>query len=224
MEGQPIGVFFMPIYAGVNPENGNALFNVYSDKDCKTVTRTTTVFNEATQCVAGNPNPRLTGGLNNSFAFKGFDLSVLFQFVEGNDTYIGGHGRWSRGNGVFEDNSVRDQLGSWTTTNRNTNIPEARYLITNGNQNSSRYISDGSYLRLKNVTLSYNVPRRLISDYGFTKARLFATGVNLLTWTNYLGWDPEMNTDFLAGNISLGTDFYTAPQAKTITVGIDIGF
>ncbi len=224
MEGQPIGVFFMPIYAGVDPDNGNALFNIYSDKDCKSVTSTTTNFNLATQCVAGNPNPRFTGGLNNSFAYKGFDLNVLFQFVEGNDTYIGGHGRWSRGNGVFEDNSVRDQLGSWTTSNRNTNIPEARYLLTNGNQNSSRYISDGSYLRLKNVTLSYNVPRRLISDYGFTKARLFATGVNLLTWTNYLGWDPEMNTDFLAGNISLGTDFYTAPQAKTITVGIDIGF
>jgi len=224
IEGQPIGVFFMPIYAGVDPENGNALFNIYSDSDCKSVTSTTTNFNLATQCVAGNPNPRFTGGLSNSFAYKGFDLNVLFQFVEGNDTYIGGHGRWSRGNGVYEDNSVRDQFGSWTTSNRNTNIPEARYLVPNGNQNSSRYISDGSYVRLKNVTLSYNVPRRLIGDYGFTKARLFATGVNLLTWTNYLGWDPEMNTDFLAGNISLGTDFYTAPQAKTITVGIDIGF
>jgi hypothetical protein len=214
----------MPIYAGVDPENGNALFNIYSDSDCKTVTSTTTSFNAATPCVAGNPNPRYTGGLSNSVAYKGFDLNVLFQFVEGNDTYIGGHGRWSRGNGVYEDNSVRDQLNSWTSSNRNTNIPEARYLVPNGNQNSSRYISDGSYVRLKNVTLSYNVPRRLIGDYGFTKARLFATGVNLMTWTNYLGWDPEMNTDFLAGNISLGTDFYTAPQAKTITVGIDIGF
>ncbi len=224
MEGQPIGVFFMPIYAGVDPENGNALFNIYSDSDCKTVTSTTTSFNSATQCVAGNPNPRFTGGLSNSFAYKGFDLNVLFQFVEGNDTYIGGHGRWSRGNGVFEDNSVRDQLNSWTSSNRNTNVPEARYLSTNGNQNSSRYISDGSYVRLKNVTLSYNIPRRLIGEYGFTKARLFASGVNLLTWTNYLGWDPEMNTDFLAGNISLGTDFYTAPQAKTLTFGIDIGF
>lgn len=224
MEGQPIGVFFMPIYAGVDPENGNALFNIYSDSDCKTVSSTTTSFNAATRCVAGNPNPRYTGGLSNSVAYKGFDLNVLFQFVEGNDTYIGGHGRWSRGNGVYEDNSVRDQLNSWTSSNRNTNIPEARYLSPNGNQNSSRYISDGSYVRLKNVTLSYNVPRRLIGDYGFTKARLFATGVNLMTWTNYLGWDPEMNTDFLAGNISLGTDFYTAPQAKTITVGIDIGF
>lgn len=224
MEGQPIGVFFMPIYAGVNPDNGDALWYTYSDDDCKVQTGTTSVFNDANMCVAGNPNPRFTGGFNNSFAYKGFDLSVLFQFVEGNDTYIGGHGRWSRGNGVFEDNSVSDQLRSWTTNNRNTNIPEARYLITNGNQHSSRYISDGSYIRLKNVTLSYNVPRRLIGDYGFTKARLFATGVNLMTWTNYLGWDPEMNTDWLAGNISLGTDFYTAPQAKTFTVGIDIGF
>ena len=224
IEGQSIGVFFAPEYAGVDPTNGNALFNVYSDDTCSEFVETTRLYNSATPCVIGNPNPKLIGGLGNTLTYNGFELNVLFQFVYGNDAYIGGHGRWSRGNGIFEDNSMRDQLNSWTPENTNTNIPEARYIVSNGNQHSSRYISDASYLRLKNVTLGYQVPRSMLTTTGLNSVRLYATGVNLLTWTKYKGWDPEMNTDFLAGNISLGTDFYTAPQARTISFGVDIGF
>jgi TonB-dependent starch-binding outer membrane protein SusC len=225
MEGYSIGVFYAPKFYGVNPENGTALFSIYEDEEtCKDFKETTTSYNAATRCVIGNPNPKFVGGLGNTVTFRGFELNVLFQFVYGNDAYIGGHGRWSRGNGIFEDNSMRDQLNSWTPQNRNTNVPEARYIVTNGNQHSSRYISDGSYLRLKNVTLGYNVPRSMLNQTGLTKMRLYATGVNLWTLTNYKGWDPEMNTDFLAGNISQGMDFYTAPQARTITFGVDIGF
>jgi TonB-dependent starch-binding outer membrane protein SusC len=224
LEGESIGVFFAPKFYGVDPENGNALFSIYEDDDCKVFQESTTNYNTATNCVIGNPNPELIGGIGNNFSYRGFELNVLFQFVYGNDGYIGGHGRWSRGNGIFEDNSTRDQLNSWTPNNRNTNIPEARYLSTNGNQHSSRYISDASYMRLKNVTLGYSLPNRILSNTGLTRVRLFATGVNLVTWTKYKGWDPEMNTDFLASNIGLGTDFYTAPQAKTFTFGIDLGF
>ncbi|TVQ11282.1 MAG: TonB-dependent receptor [Balneolaceae bacterium] len=224
LEGQSIGVFFAPKFYGVDPENGNALFSIYEDDDCKVFQETTTSYNAATNCVIGNPNPEFIGGIGNNFSYRGFELNVLLQFVYGNDAYIGGHGRWSRGNGIFEDNSMRDQLNSWTPTNRNTNIPEARYVSSNGNQHSSRYISDASYMRLKNVTLGYTVPTRVLANTGLTRVRLFATGVNLITWTKYKGWDPEMNTDFLASNIGLGTDFYTAPQAKTFTFGIDLGF
>jgi len=224
IEGQPIGVFFAPEFAGVDPANGNALFNIYNDEDCKDFASTTTNYNLATRCVIGDPNPKFIGGFGNTVTYKGFELNVLLQFVQGNDLFIGGHGRWSRGNGIFEDNSVSDQLKSWTPENPNTNVPEARYLLTNGNQYSSRYISDGSYVRLKNVTLGYAVPANMLRNTGLTKMRVYATGVNLMTWTKYKGWDPEMNTDFLAGNIGLGNDFYTAPQARTITFGVDIGF
>lgn len=224
LEGQPIGVFFAPEFAGVDPSNGDALFNIYNDEDCKDFASTTTNFNLATSCVVGDPNPKFIGGFGNTITYRGFELNVLFQFVQGNDLFIGGHGRWSRGNGIFEDNSVRDQLKSWTPQNPNTNVPEARYLLANGNQHSSRYISDGSYVRLKNVTLGYALPANMLRNTGLTKMRVYATGVNLMTWTKYEGWDPEMNTDFLAGNIGLGNDFYTAPQARTITFGIDIGF
>lgn len=224
IEGQPIGVFFAPEFAGVDPANGNALFNIYNDEDCKEFGSTTTNYNLATRCVIGDPNPSFIGGFGNTVTYKGFELNVLLQFVQGNDLFIGGHGRWSRGNGIYEDNSVTDQLKSWTPENPNTNVPEARYLLTNGNQYSSRYISDGSYVRLKNVTLGYAVPANMLRNTGLTKMRVYATGVNLMTWTKFSGWDPEMNTDFLAGNIGLGNDFYTAPQARTITFGVDIGF
>jgi TonB-linked SusC/RagA family outer membrane protein len=225
MEGYSIGVMYAPKFEGVDPSNGNALFGIYEDDDtCKNFKETTRLYNSATRCVIGDPNPKFVGGLGNRIAYQGFELNVLFQFVYGNDAYIGGHGRWSRGNGIFEDNSMRDQMKSWTPENPNTNVPEARYIVTNGNQHSSRYISDASYLRLKNVTLGYNVPRSRLMQTGLTKMRLYTTGVNLWTLTNYLGWDPEMNTDFLAGNISQGMEFYTAPQARTITFGIDIGF
>lgn len=220
-EGQPIGIFWGRQFAGVDPANGDALFYIYNADGTRT---TTNNFNLATERKIGDPNPDFTGGFSNSFSYKGFDLSVLVQFVQGNDANISGHGRWSRGNGVFEDNSVTDQLNSWTIDNPNTDVPEARYLLANGNQISSRYIVDASYTRLKNVTLSYNVPRSYLQNTGVTKVRLYATGVNLLTWTDYPGWDPEMNSDFIAGNIGQGNDFYTAPQAKTISFGIDIGF
>jgi TonB-linked SusC/RagA family outer membrane protein len=225
IKGQPIGVFYGKKYAGVDPETGDAWFFIYDKEGTGgSIIDTTTNFNLATDRVLGNPNPDFIGGLGNNFSYKGFSLDILFQFVQGIDANISGHGRWSRGNGIFEDNSVTDQLNSWTPENRNTKVPEARYGEANGNQASSRYIVDASYVRLKNVTLSYTVPRQLLRNSGLTRVRLYGTGVNLLTFTDYPGWDPEMNTDFAAGNIGLGNDFYTAPQAKTITFGIDIGF
>ncbi len=85
-------------------------------------------------------------------------------------------------------------------------------------------MQDGSYLRLKTATLSYTLPTSLTNRAKLDRVRLYVTGQNLLTFTKYTGWDPEVNTDYLAGNIGLGNDFYSAPQAKTIIVGINLGF
>ncbi len=221
IEGQPIGVFYGKEYAGVDETNGDALYYVYAADGTRT---TTASWSAATDRVIGDPNPDYVGGFTNAFSYKGFDLSVLFQFVQGNDRYFGGMGRFAVANGDFFDNQTRDQLNSWTPTNTNTNVPEARLYGGNGTRHSSRYIMDGSYVRLKNVTLSYNVPRTLLQGTGMSKVRLYTTGINLLTWTDYKGWDPEVDTDFIGGNIGLGNDFYSAPQAKTITFGVEIGF
>jgi hypothetical protein len=94
----------------------------------------------------------------------------------------------------------------------------------NGDFESSRYLQDASYVRLKTLTLGYNVPSKIINKYYLSSIRLYMSAQNLLTFTKYDLNDPEVNTDYLAGNISQGNDFYAAPQAKTIMFGINIGF
>jgi hypothetical protein len=85
-------------------------------------------------------------------------------------------------------------------------------------------MEDASYVRVKNVTLAYNVPARLLSKFKLGSARVYVSGVNLATITNYTGWDPEVNTDYRASNINQGGDFYAAPQIKSIVFGLNVGF
>lgn len=220
IEGQPIGVFFTREYAGVDPENGRALYFLNQGDN----PRDTTVNpNDAAEVVVGDPNPDFTGGFSNNFSFRGFDLNVLLQFVSGNDIYTAS-GRFMSANAWFFDNQTRDQLNRWREPGDVTDVPRPTLFRANGTAPSSRYIVDGSYIRLKNVTLAYNVPRSFLNQYGVERMRIYTTGINLLTFTGYDGWDPEVNTDFLAGNIGLGNEFYSAPQARTFTFGIDIGF
>lgn len=85
-------------------------------------------------------------------------------------------------------------------------------------------MEDASYVRLKNITLAYNVDSKLLNKLKIRSARTALTGVNLATFTNYSGWDPEVNTDYRAGNRNQGGDFYAAPQIKSMTFGINLGF
>ena len=174
--------------------------------------------------VIGDPNPDFIGGLGNRFNYKNFDLNVLFQFVNGNDIYNGG-GRYQSANGDFFDNQTRDQLQRWQNPGDITDVPEARLFGANGSNPSSRYIHDASYLRLKNVVLGYTLPRSALERLNLQRVRLYVTGVNLLTFTDYPGWDPEVNTDLYnqSDNLNIGNEFYSVPQARTISFGINIG-
>ena len=162
--------------------------------------------------------------MTNTFSYKGFDLSIFFNGVFGNKLNFYGVGRFSSANARFEDNQTADQLDSWTKENPGAQFPEARLFFNNGAQPSSRFIQDGSFVRLRNVTLSYSLPKSLLNKAKINSVRLFLTGQNLLTFHKYTGWDPEVNADDIVTNIAQGYDFYTAPQAKTITGGINIGF
>jgi TonB-linked SusC/RagA family outer membrane protein len=225
VEGQPLGTYFTVEYAGVNPENGDALWYKNTTLPDGSLDRTTTnVYNQAQRVVVGSPLPKWTGGFTNTFSYKGFDLTVFFNAQLGQKINFYGVGRFSSANGRFEDNQTADQLNSWTSTNRDTDIPEARLFFNNGAQPSSRFIYEGSFVRLRNVTLSYTIPRNIISKIKMSNARIFVTGQNLLTFTKYKGWDPEVNADDVVSNIAQGYDFYSAPQARTITFGVNIGF
>jgi TonB-linked SusC/RagA family outer membrane protein len=225
IEGEPIAVMFGKEYAGVDPDNGDALYYLHSADGKDYSAGTTNSYSAANDVVIGDPNPDFVGGLSNNFNYRNFDLAVLFQFVYGNDIYNGG-GRYQAANGAFFDNQTRDQLDSWKEPGDITDVPEARLFYSNGSNPSSRYISDGSYLRLKSVTLGYSLPQDILSRLQLRDVRVYMTGLNLLTFTDYEGWDPEVNTDLydLSNNLNIGNDFYSAPQARTISFGINIGF
>ncbi|RYF63864.1 MAG: SusC/RagA family TonB-linked outer membrane protein, partial [Cytophagaceae bacterium] len=162
-------------------------------------------------------------GITNTFSYKGIDLNVLFQGQFGNDIYNGG-GPYMSANGDFFDNQTRDQLNSWKKVGDITNVPQARFYGGNGTAASSRYLQRGDFVRLRTLTLGYALPKSIVSRLKMTRIRLYASAVNLLTFTKYTGWDPEVNSDASTGNIALGNDFYSAPQARTITGGLQIGF
>ncbi|WP_031526077.1 SusC/RagA family TonB-linked outer membrane protein [Dyadobacter crusticola] len=226
MEGQPVGVFYTVEYAGVDPANGDALFYKNTEADPRG-TVTNSGYNSAQRIAAGSPNPKIVGGITNTFSFKGLDLNVFFNGVAGNKINFYGVGQYSSANGIYEDNQTADQMNAWTPENPNTDVPEARFYRGNGNQASTRYILDGSYLRLRSVTLGYNLPSSITSKLKMERVRVYVSGLNLATFTNYKGWDPEVNTDDLPEvdtKFALGNDFYTAPQPRTIMVGINVGF
>ncbi|NJO01276.1 MAG: TonB-dependent receptor [Bacteroidia bacterium] len=220
-EGEPIGVLFGVKFAGVDPANGDALY--FTEEGT-----TTNNYSAAARQVIGDPNPAFIGGLTNNFGYKGFDLSIFLQFVVGNDVYNMAGGFMSASADFF-DNQTVDQLRRWQNPGDITDVPQARLFEQNGARISSRYVEDGSYLRFKTVTLGYNVPAGILSKIKMRSARLYVTGQNLFTITDYSGWDPEVtslftSTDFQSSNIIIGNDFYTPPQARTIIFGINVGF
>ncbi len=225
--GEPIGVFYGPDYAGVDPQNGDALWYVNETDDNGNIINpeaTTNVYDEANFVVLGSPMPDIIYGLDNTFSYAGLTLNVRFQGQAGNEIQNGAGNFMSCGACWF-DNQTRDQLRRWQKPGDVTDVPEARLGYGNGEQvRSSRYLSDGSYLRLKNVTLAYDLPARWFGKSGIRDLRVYVTGTNLLTFTKYEGWDPEVTTDYLASNTIYGVDFYAAPQPKTIVGGLRIGF
>lgn len=219
--GESIGVFYGAEYAGVDPANGDALW--YKNGE-GTGRETTNDYGEAEFVVIGNPNPDFIGGITNSFSWKGLSLDVVFQGVYGNEIYKDGD-RFMACQGCWFDNQTRDQLDHWNQPGDITDVPEPRFWYPNGEQSrNSRYISDGSYLRLKTLTLGYELPRSVIEKARLSRLRVYVIGQNLLTFTKYDGWDPEVSSDAFTDNIVSGVDFYSAPQPKVLAFGINVGF
>ncbi|MVT42693.1 SusC/RagA family TonB-linked outer membrane protein [Chitinophaga oryziterrae] len=219
VEGQPIGTFYMAKFAGVDPANGDALYYDASGKK-------TNDYSAAPRMVVGQGNPDWTGGLSNAVSYKGFDLNVLFTFVSGNSIYNRAGIYQAAGFGGGFDNQTHEMLGRWQKAGDVTNIPRLSFYYGNGTAESSRWIYDGSYIRLKTVTLGYTVPKVVTSTLHIASARLYVAGYNLWTKTKYIS-DPEVNTgsnDNSISNIGSGIDFYTIPQAKTFTVGLNVKF
>ena len=172
--------------------------------------------------IIGRGLPIHTGGFTNNFEYKGIDLSVFFQWSYGNDIMNANRLFFeSSNNRSRELNQFASYANRWTPENPTSDIPAA----TNSSSNrviSSRIIEDGSYLRLKNVTVGYTFPAKLVKKWKIDKARVYVAAQNLWTCTGYSGYDPEVSVRNSA--LTPGLDYSSYPRAYSISFGVSLGF
>jgi len=163
----------------------------------------------------GNPNPSFIFAMNNNFSYKGFDLSIFLQGIAGNDIYNANR-IWQEGMAVAQ-NQTTAVLDRWTGEGTSTSMPRAVFNDPNKNTRvSDRFVEDGSYLRIKNITLGYTLPRFIVQKAKMNSARVYISCQNLATFTKYTGFDPEVPSN--------GIDLNVYPVTRTISAGINISF
>lgn len=228
-EGYPLGSFFMLKFTGVDPETGNALYDNFDGGGTCFVSGTDTDDEDAVFCdeddvqFVGSPHPDFTGGLTNTLAFGGFDLNVFVLFSYGNEIFNATRAFADDG-GNSLDNKLSSVLDAWQQPGDDTDVPRASLNGASGAAAiTSRYIEDGSFLRLKTVTLGYTIPERLAARIQARSLRVYVSAQNLLTITDYSGLDPESNMNGSGSNVALGTEFYTFPQPRTFSAGLTLG-
>jgi TonB-linked SusC/RagA family outer membrane protein len=170
----------------------------------------------------GDPNPKFTYGITNSFSYKGFDFSFFLQGVQGSKIF-----NWTRKyteslSSVYI-NQRRDVMNRYTAANPNAVIPRYNQWNNNNTRNSDRYIEDGSYLRIQNISLGYNFPEKWIKNLKMNNARLYMSAQNVHTFTGYSGYDPEIGA-FNKSVLSQNVDNGHYPNPRTFTIGANIEF
>ncbi len=214
LPGQPLGTFWGLKFLGVDPATGNA---IYDDKNGDG-----RISPDDGQ-VIGNAQPKLIGGFTNRVSWKGIDLSILIQGSYGNSVLNLTNETLLNSGADLQSNQSRLALQRWRKEGDITNVPKYELNNTFNNFHSSRYLEDGSFVRVKNVSLGYNLPKKWITRYGVANVRVYASATNLYTLTRYSGPDPEVST--LDGSTTAqGIDFFTFPQVKTVFGGLTIGF
>lgn len=221
-EGEPVGSFYGFVYEGVYQEGdefipGGTFETEPGGEKYKDINGDGILNNEDRQ-VIGDPNPKVVLGFNNDFAYKRISLNIFLQAFSGGDMLNFVRFELDRLSG--NTNATKDALNRWTPENTDTNIPRAfagRIPIV-----STRFVEDGSFLRLKNLSINYNFNPSLLSRLKISSARLFISGQNLLTFTEYSGVDPEVG--YRSSNTNLGLDFGSYPAAVSYTIGLNLGF
>ncbi|MGA0560629.1 SusC/RagA family TonB-linked outer membrane protein [Larkinella sp. VNQ87] len=213
LQGHPLGSFWGLKFLGVDPATGDAIYDDLNGDG--------RISPDDGQ-VIGNAQPKLFGGLNNRISYKGFDLTVFLQGSYGNKMLNFTSVSTINTGADLQTNQSRKALERWQKPGDITSVPRYVYQDSYNNYHSSRFLEDGSYLRLKNLTLGYNLPKKYVERFRIVSgARIYASATNLWTWTRYSGPDPEVST--LDGSTTAqGIDFFTIPQYKTMMVGISL--
>lgn len=220
-EGAAMYSFWLYKQLYVDPETGNAVYDDSATGDG--------IITTDDRQIVGDAWPDFTGGLRNTLNYKGIDLSVFFYFSVGNDVF--NMNRFFQEHGGVRGTNwslLKSQMDRWQRPGDRTDVPKASTTTnSDGSKNndfqSSRFLEDGSFLRLRSLSVGYTFPKSLIAKAGITSLRIYANATNLWTWTGYSGADPEGNTaaDQTNGTVQ-GLDFAIPPQPRQIVFGFNL--
>jgi TonB-linked SusC/RagA family outer membrane protein len=178
----------------------------------------------ADRIILGQTNPKFFGGFDNTFTYKGFDLDIFFRYSVGNNIMNVTRQQLLRTD--FLNNST-EILNRWQQPGDQTNVPRiaagTSAFVNQDNAASSRFVEDGSFLRLQNITLGYTLPTNILNTVSLSRVRVFVQAQNIATFTKYTGADPEVNAN-PTSNSQVGIDYNSNPQQRVFTGGVNVAF
>jgi len=213
--GHPLGAFYVLHFTGVDPATGDAVFEDVNNDGS---------INDDDRVYVGSPHPDYWGGFTNQLTWGRFDFRAFFQFVQGQEIF-NAISVFANDGGYYYDNKFTRALRRWRQPGDITDEPRASFDGTSGaDLISSRYFEDGSYVRLQELTLRYNLPANISNVLKMKDASLYFSGRNLHTWTKYSGYSPDVNSAGSSTNTELSTEFYAYPSARSFMIGLSGAF
>jgi TonB-linked SusC/RagA family outer membrane protein len=217
--GKSFYTYYLKDYYGVNPSTGQAVWRAAdpADPDNEDAYILTSNYNKARYIYAGSPEPKFTGGFNTSLTWKGFDLSAFFEYKLGNNVLIV-ENRYVNSDGNQNMNQTYRALNYWKEPG-DTGVFPKPYIGNSSNSYampSTRWMERGDYLRVKDVTLSYTFPTRIIEKIKLGGLKLYVSGLNLYTFHDVNWFDPERGVN------GMGSGIY--PMTKTLVGGVEVSF
>ena len=211
VEGKSLYTFYLRDYYGVNPQNGEALWVTEDGKLSNNVS-------DARRVYCGSPEPKLTGGINTTLSYKGITLSAVGELKCGNKVLIAENSIFQADGAEMSVNQANSALNYWKKPGDTGCNPKpiAKNSTSSMTATSTRFLEDGSYFRIKDVTLSYTLPQNLIKKASLSNVRVYGSAQNLYTFHDVQFWDPERGID------GTGTGIY--PVTKTFAVGVEVTF
>ncbi|WP_283639940.1 SusC/RagA family TonB-linked outer membrane protein [Mesonia mobilis] len=214
-EGEPLGTFYGYVWGGVDPATGNVYYINQEGESTFTPTADD-------RKIIGDPNPDFIYSLGNTFTYKEFGLDIFLQGSQGNDIFNAT--KLQMESMIDSKNQLASVLNRWRQPGDITDIPRVNTEgSTDNSRLSNRYVEDGSYLRFKAVTFSYNFKQNALDKLHLNALKFYVTGENLITLTDYSGFDPQVNA-FGGDNAVQGVDFGTYPQTRNVIFGMNVRF
>lgn len=185
------------------------------------------IIDESDKVVIGNPHPKHFGGITNNLIYKNFDISILFQWAYGFDVFNANRSDFAYPRASSLHNRTSDAADAWSIYHSETDVNTPSYNGLPGEPGygfrfDNRYVEDGSYLKLKTISVGYSIPKKMLKTLKLKECRIYASGHNLYTWTQYSGYDPEVSVK--SSTLTPNLDYSAYPQSTTIMGGIEVKF